>query len=60
MKNKLVIVGTGQWSQDLKAFVDRYEMFDIVGYAVEKQYYQNAVLGGGTDLSVRRIGTTGG
>lgn len=46
MKKKLIIVGTGQWSKDLKAFVDRYELFDVVGYAVEKEYFQSVEIGG--------------
>ena len=46
MEKKLIIVGTGQWAKDLKAFVDRDGLFNVVGYAVEKEYLQSVEIGG--------------
>ncbi len=35
---KLIIVGMGQLSQDVKFFVERYNLFEVVGYAINKEY----------------------
>lgn len=43
---KLIIVGTGQLSQDVRFFVERYNLFDIVGYAINKEYISENVYEG--------------
>lgn len=41
MKN-LVIVGTGAMARDVTAFVNRYELYNIVGYSCNKEYVESS------------------
>lgn len=41
MKEKLIIVGIGGMAPEVIDFVKRYELFDIVAYAVDQKYMQN-------------------
>lgn len=38
----LIIVGTGDRSKDVKNFVERYKLFNIVGYACSKEYVESS------------------
>lgn len=38
MAEKLVIVGIGETSQDIRFFIERYQLFEVVGYAVNREY----------------------
>lgn len=38
---KLIIVGIGDLAKDVSFFVNRYKLFQIVGYSVNKQYLTN-------------------
>lgn len=40
-KEKLIIVGTGQLSNDVRFFVERYQLFDIVGYTINEEYIKD-------------------
>lgn len=39
---KLVIIGTGAMARDVTAFVNRYELYEIVGYACNKEYVESS------------------
>lgn len=41
MKEKLVIIGTGSLSGEVVDFVKRYDLYDIVGFSVDKKYIKN-------------------
>lgn len=36
--DKIVIVGVGETSQDIRFFIERYQLFEIAGYAANKKY----------------------
>lgn len=38
MKKQIVIVGLGKISQEVKFFIDEYELFEVIGYSVNKEY----------------------
>lgn len=38
---KIVIVGMGETSQDIRFFIERYQLFEIAGYAVNREYISN-------------------
>lgn len=38
MAEKLVIVGIGETSQDIRFFLERYQLFEVAGYAVNREY----------------------
>ena len=35
---KIILVGTGELSNDIRFFIERYNLFEVVGYAVNKEY----------------------
>lgn len=39
---KLVIVGTGAMARDVTSFVNRYDLYEIVGYACNKEYVESS------------------
>ncbi|MBQ6267041.1 MAG: hypothetical protein IJK64_04650 [Clostridia bacterium] len=38
MKEQLIIVGNGSASSEVIDFIERYDLFDIIGYAINAQY----------------------
>ena len=42
MKEKLIIVGTGGMAPEVVYFVEKYDLFDIQGFSVDKQYMVNS------------------
>lgn len=41
MAEKLVLVGMGETSQDVRFFIERYQLFEVAGYAVNREYISN-------------------
>ena len=38
MKDKIVIVGMGKVSVEVRRFIEHYDLFDCIGYSVHKAY----------------------
>ncbi len=46
MKEKLIIVGISQTAEQLFSFVQKYELFDVLGFAVDKKYINDTTFMG--------------
>lgn len=46
MKEKLVLMGTGSLSYEVVDFVNRYDLFDVIGFTVNEKYINNTELMG--------------
>lgn len=45
MMEKLVIIGAGNWAAEITDFVNRYSLYDIIGYSVDNDYILPNYLG---------------
>ncbi len=44
LKKRLVIVGTSTTARCVSKFIETYKLFDILGFAVHKQYLGGAII----------------
>lgn len=53
LKKKLIIVGTSTTARSVCKFVETYKLFDIIGFAVNRQYLGGTIIAENQSLQLK-------